>query len=82
MKQIRKGIAYVSSYGEVLLLTDETDVETVESVRQTLISERGLLVHGFRVGAEDADWDEILHLIDNEAQGLAYSLLVEKGIIL
>ena len=82
MKQIRKGIAYVSSYGEVLLLTDETDVETVESVRQTLISEHGLLVHGFHAEAEDAVWEEILHLIDNEAQGLAYSLLVEKGIIL
>jgi|AntAceMinimDraft_16_1070373.scaffolds.fasta_scaffold30154_3 hypothetical protein len=77
----KKGVAYVSRHGQLLLLNGVTDEETVESVRQSLISEHGLAVKRFRAEAEDTVWDEILHLIENGAQGLAYSLLIEKGII-
>jgi len=82
MKQIRKGKAYVSSNADLLLLAGDADWEHAEAIQKRLSTEHGLLVHTFHAEAEVEVWDEILHLVENNAQGLAYSLLIEKGIIL
>ena len=81
MRHTTKGNAYVSSNSELLCLTGDTDWENGEVVRQRLITEHGLFVHRFHAEAEKDVWAEMLHLIENGAQGLAYSLLIETGII-
>jgi len=76
---MNKGIAFVDSWGNLLSLDADTDIENIEDMRQNFVSETGLVVEVFEIKCGNELWLDVQSLIEQEKTETAWQEILEHG---